>query len=63
MTVGAELANAPLARALKRRIGFPIVRTRLAYRTADDRLIEVAITEYPADSFSLSYQLTQRQPR
>ncbi len=63
MTVGAELADAALARALKRPVGSPIVRTRLAYRDGEDQLAELAITEYPADSFSLSYQLTQRRPR
>ena len=62
MTVGAELANATLARALKRPVGSPIVRTRLAYRSDGDQLVEVAITEYPADSFSrLIHRKVQRR--
>jgi GntR family transcriptional regulator len=63
MTVGAELADAGLARALKRAEGSPVLRTRLVYRSAEEQPVEVAITEYPADAFNLSYRLTQRRQR
>jgi GntR family transcriptional regulator len=63
MTVGAELADERLSRALKRPVGSPSLRTRLVYRSDDDQPAEVAITEYPADAFSLSYRLTLRRQR
>jgi GntR family transcriptional regulator len=63
MTVSSELADARLARALKRPEGSPILRTRLVYRDDDDQPVEVAITEYPADAFSLTYRLTLRRQR
>jgi GntR family transcriptional regulator len=63
MTVGAELANASLARQLGCAKGAPLLRTRLVYRTTDNRPVEVALTEYPADRFSLSYRLTLRRQR
>ncbi len=63
MTVGAELANESLARQLGCERGAPLLRTRLVYRTIDNQPVEVALTEYPADRFSLSYRLTQRRQR
>lgn len=63
MTVGAELADAALAVQLGRPQGSPVLRTQLVYRTTGHELVEVAITEYPADVFSLSYRLTLRRGR
>lgn len=63
MTVGAELANASLAAQLGLQEGSPLLRTRLVYRTTDNQPVEVALTEYPADTFSLSYRLTLRRQR
>lgn len=63
MTVGAELADATLSRALNRAVGSPVLRTRLVYRTTENQPVEVAITEYPADAFNLSYRLTLRRQR
>jgi GntR family transcriptional regulator len=63
MTVAAELADARLAAQLARQQGSPVLRTRLVYRTTDNAPVEVAITEYPADAFHLSYRLTLRRPR
>lgn len=63
MTAGAELANADLARQLGCAAGSPMLRTRLVYRTTDNQPVEVALTEYPADKFSLSYRLTLRRQR
>lgn len=63
MTVGAELANESLARQLGCEKGAPLLRTRLVYRTTDNQPVEVALTEYPADGFQLSYRLTLRRQR
>lgn len=63
MTVDAELADERLSGALGLPVGAPILRTRLVYRSDDDRPAEVAITEYPAEAFSLSYRLTLRRSR
>ena len=63
MTVGAELADAKLAAQLGQPEGSPLLRTRLVYRTTDNQPVEVAITEYPADTFHLSYRLTLRRQR
>lgn len=63
MTVGAELADANLAAQLGLPEGSPLLRTRLVYRTTDNQPVEVALTEYPADTFSLSYRLTLRRQR
>jgi GntR family transcriptional regulator len=63
MTVNAELADMRLAAQLGRDEGSPMLRTRLVYRTTDDEPVEVAITEYPADAFTLSYRLTLRRQR
>ncbi len=63
MTVAAELADARLAAQLAREEGSPVLRTRLVYRTTENAPVEVAITEYPADAFHLSYRLTLRRPR
>lgn len=63
MTAGAELASAALAGQLGCAVGSPLLRTRLVYRTTDNQPVEVALTEYPADRFSLSYRLTLRRQR
>ena len=63
MTVAAELADERLATQLDRPEGSAVMRTSLVYRTTENQPVEVAITEYPADAFHLSYRLTLRRQR
>lgn len=61
--IGAELADAELARDLDYQEGAPVLVMQLLYRALDERPVELTIARHRADRFSIAFDVPNQDHR